>query len=273
MAAPPWEVKTCAGISAIGIGLAHAAVWCHDGNQRDGSAKNRAVSFGAKMADGIRLKTRTNIDAVFAKLDAYEEAIKERATVVALNKLGDQARVAGERQVRKTYGLTIEQFRNYIEVRLADPGALEYTIVATGKGFPMSLFKPRVVRGIGGGVSVVLKGRRVLIPHAFMLNGQVFARGTYNANAAGTGTTGKRSGKRRKRGIREATGASAFEATGQRFGRFAYGRHRFPITMLRSTTPPSALMAPDVVEAMNKRIRDQAPSVIKNAIKFATSGG
>ena len=35
-------------------------------------------------------------------------------------------------------------------------------------------------------------------PHAFIFNGQVFARGTYNASAGGVGTTGRRAGKRRK---------------------------------------------------------------------------
>jgi hypothetical protein len=128
------------------------------------------------------------------------------------------------------------------------------------------------VRGKGGGVSVLLKGRRVLIPHAFIFQGQVFARGTYNASASGAGTTGRQAGKRRKRGIRETTGRSAFEATGESFGRFSYGRNRFPITLLRSTTPPAALMNQDVIDAMNARIQEQAPNVIKNAIKFATRG-
>ncbi|MEO8752327.1 MAG: hypothetical protein ABI624_06595 [Casimicrobiaceae bacterium] len=225
------------------------------------------------MADGLRLVPKHNLDEVFAKMEAYSQAIQERATEVALNKLGDQARVVGQRAIRKTYGIGIEELGKYMDFIPAGGGRLEFVIVAVGKGFPMSLFKPRVVRGPGGGVSVLLKGRRVLIRHAFMFNGQVYARGTYNAGSSSFATTGKGAGKRRKRGIRELTGRSAFEATGERLGHFAYGRNRFPITLLRSTTPPAALLNPDVVDAMNARIQEQAPNVIKNAIKFATSGG
>lgn len=233
------------------------------------------------MSEGLALKLKHNLPDVLAALDKYAASVQAVARPIILNKLGDQARVAGQRVIRKTYGITIEQLGRYMSVVPAgSSGRLEFKIVAVGKGFPMSLFKPRQVPGRGGGVSVVIKGRRVLIPHAFILGaarldveggGQVFARGSYNAAVSGSGTTGPKAGKRRKRGIRERTGRSAFESTGQRFGRFAFGRNRFPISMLRSTTPPSALMNEDVVDAMRERIIEQAPSVIRNAIKFATT--
>jgi hypothetical protein len=220
----------------------------------------------------IGFSVKVNTDDAFAKLDAYAEAVRNVALPDALNRLGEQARVAGEREIRKTYGLTIAQFSKYISVTPAlRGGKLEYTIAATGKGFPLLLFKPIQTRH---GVSVVLKGRRVVVPHAFIQtvggNQQVWARGTYYAAASGTGTTGKGAGKRRKRGIREATGRSAFEATGERWGRFAFGRHHFPISLLRTTTPPSALMAPEVVRAMSDRIEEQMGKVINAAIKYAT---
>lgn len=222
----------------------------------------------------MELRATSNLPEVFAKLDAWTEDVITKAAPIALNKLGDQARVAGERVVRKTYGLTIDQFNKYISVTFAKGGSLEYVITATGKGFPMILFKARQTKL---GVQVVIKGRTVLIPHAFIKSigsggAQVWARGSYNASASGSGTTGKGAGKRRKRGIREATGRSAFESTGESFGRFAFGRNRFPITLLRSTTPPSALINPDVVSAMNERINEQAQKVFAAAIKYIARG-
>lgn len=220
--------------------------------------------------EGLRLKTKTNLEDVLASFDRFSEQVRGTALTIAINKLGDQARVAGLRAIRKRYGLTIADIGPYFEFVEASRAPLEYKIVAKGKGFPLALFKPRVVRGKGGGVSVTLVGRRVLIPHAFIFQGQVFARGSYNANAAGSGTTGRRAGRRRKRGIRELTGRSAFEPTGERFGRFAYGRHRFPITLLRTTTPPSVLLNPEIVDVMNARIEEQAASVLRNALRFAS---
>lgn len=224
------------------------------------------------MADGLTLRTKTNVEDVLRGLDAFASNVSDVAMGIAVNKLGEQAKVAGLRAIRKRYGLTIAEISPYFDFVEASRKPLAYTIVAKGKGFPLSLFKPRIVRGRGGGVSVVLVGRRVLIPHAFIFAGQVFARGTYNANALG-GTSGKGAGKRRKAGIRERTGRSAFEPTGERLGRFAFGRRRFPITLLRTTTPPSVLLNDEIVKVMNERIAEQAPAVIRNAIRFATRGG
>lgn len=223
------------------------------------------------MADGLKLNVTTNLDSVLRQLDTWSDDVAQRAMTIAINKLGAQAKTAGLREIRQTYGLSIADIGPYFDFTEASRSPLAYTITAKGKGFPLSLFKPRVVRGIGGGVSVLLKGRRVLIPHAFIFQGQVFARGTYNAGPAGPGTVGRRAGKRRKAGIRERTGVSAFDPTGERFGRFAFGRNRFPITLLRTTTPPSVLLNPDVVKTMNDRITEQAPGVIRNAMKFATT--
>lgn len=230
------------------------------------------------MSDGMRLKTRTNIDEVFAKLDAYEDALKQRATVLALNRLGERGRVAGERQIRKTYGLTIEQLSKYMTFEPAAGNTLVFKIVASGIGFPMSLFIVGAVPREGHGpVYVKLKGRRLLIRHGFMHNGQVWARGSYGASPVGGGASNRPGQRRRRKGalsFGDRHGRdSIFEATGESFGRFAYGRNRFPITMLRSTSPPSALMNQDTIDAINERIAEQTPSAIKWAIAQVIRGG
>lgn len=223
------------------------------------------------MADGFTVSVKADPASVLRQLDAWGDEVANVAMTIAINKLGAQAKTAGLRAIRETYGLRISDLGPYFDFVEAARSPLAYRIQAKGKGFPLSLFKPQIVRGPGGGVRVTLKGRRVLFPHAFIYAGQVFARGTYNASETGTGTTGKGAGKRRKAGIREGTGRSAFEATGERIGRFAYGRNRFPITLLRTTSPPKTLMAKEVIEVMNARIAEQAPKVIAAALKFARS--
>lgn len=220
----------------------------------------------------MRLRATVKTAEAFATFDRWESAIRDVALPIALNKLGDQARTAGVRAMRDVYGIGVRDISPYLRVSPARNGRLEWVLEAAGIGFPLSLFKPRQTKA---GVTVRVKGRRFLIPHAFFKairgNAQVWARGTYNAAAGGgPGTAGPRAGKRRKRGIREATGRSAFERTGERFGRFAFGRHRLPITLLRTFSPPSALQNENVEDAMNRRIEEQAPAVISAAIKFAT---
>lgn len=219
----------------------------------------------------MRLKATIQTEDAFKAIDAYAKAVQEIALPIALNKLGDQAEVAGRRKIRDIYSIGARDIAPYLHVRPAGRGSLEWVLEATGIGFPLSLFKPRQTKA---GVTVQIKGKRVLIPHAFYKpvrgNAQVWARGTYNAAVGGGGgTQGKRSGKRRKAGIRERTGRSAFEPTGERFGRFAFGRNRFPIALLRTLTPPAALQNPEVTDAMQQRVEEQAPKVIKAAIKFA----
>jgi hypothetical protein len=216
---------------------------------------------------GLKVKTTNNLPEVLAKLDRIEASIRDAALPIALNKLGPQARTVGVRKVADIYGIGARDLTPYLDVRQASTGALEWVLTVKGKGLPLSLFKPRQTRK---GVSVTIKGRRIVIPHSFLKairgNLQVWARGTYGAEVSGT-----RSGKRRKRGIRERTGQSAFQSTGEAFGRFAFGRNRFPISLLRSTTPPAAISNRDVIAAMNDRIREQAPKVLLAAIKFAAS--
>jgi hypothetical protein len=236
------------------------------------------------MAEGMRLKTKTNIDEVYAKLDAWGDAIRDKAAELALNRLGDRGEVAGKRAIRQIYGLTIEALKKYMTVEPANSSNLEFKIVATGVGFPLSLFIVGSIPKNGRGpVRVRVKGRTFIAPHAFMFNGQVYARGSYGGSTSPTAS--QRSGQRgrRKRPL-SATGRpldlsgrdrmnrledSIFEPTGERWGRFAFGRNRFPITLLRTTSPPKALMNTDVVDAINERIAEQTPSVMKWAIAQA----
>lgn len=217
----------------------------------------------------MRVAVSTNLDDAFSQLERGVNAALAVALPRALNKLGDQAKVAGLRKITEVYRIRRSDLVPYFDVRVARPGAVESAIVAKGKGFPLRLFNPvKTDRGI----RVTVKGKSFEIPHAFFANLgiglQVFARGTYNGNrTAGAYTPG-----RRKAGLGKATGRSPYVPTGERFGKFNFGRLRFPITLLRTMSPPDALSNPEVNRAMMDRVEEQTAKVLKQEIRFASRG-
>lgn len=201
---------------------------------------------------GIRLRATSNVDDVLAKLDAYADSVASVALPRATNRLIDQARVAGLRAINAEYKIGPRTFERYVSIEYVRGALLEALITVRGSGLPLALFNPRVVRGKGGGVRVTLKGRTFLIPHAFMpplKSGHtgVFARGAYGGK-----------------------GKQVF--TGERFGRFQFGRERYSINELFTFAPPGAFSNPIVTDAMNDRVFEQAAKVINAEIRFALRG-
>lgn len=209
---------------------------------------------------GLALRATHNLDDVLGKLDAWIGDVADVAAPRAVNKLADQAQVAGFRKVNELYRIGPRTMEKYASTKLASVRDLEATITVKGSGFPLYLFSPRQIRGTtkgkgsaratGGGVSIVLKGRRVLIPHAFiakMKSGHVgvFARGAYG-----------RKGKQ--------------DFTGETSGRFYFGRRRYSINELFTFSAPGAFSHPDVTDAMNDRVKAQFGIVMAQEIKFAS---
>jgi hypothetical protein len=198
----------------------------------------------------MRLSAKTNADEVFADMDRFVERAQAIAVPRALNKLLDQAQVAGFRTINDIYKIGPRTMEKYARATLAGAGKLEASINVKGAGFPLYAFQPHQTRT---GVSVLIKGKRVLILHAFIAtlpNGHtgVFARGAYG---------GKSSHALRPAG----RGASGFQ----------FGRGRLPINELYTLSPPDAFSNPDVVQAMNDRVEAQAPSVLQQEIRFVAS--
>lgn len=203
------------------------------------------------------LRARTNADEVFAKLDAWTADVVNIAAPRAVNRLADQARTAGLREISNVYRIGPRTFEKYVEVRLAQSGELVATLTCKGSGLPLYLFQPRQVRGKGGGVSVAIKGRRVLIPHAFIESQKgkpikfksghrgVFARGAYGGK-----------------------GKNVF--TGETSGRFHFGRERYSVNELFTFSPPGAFSNPRVTDAMNDRVLEQADKVFAQEVRFAS---
>lgn len=209
---------------------------------------------------GIALRATTNIDAVLDQLDAWTKGVIDVAAPRALNKLADQAQTAGLKRVNEIYRIGPRTFEKYASVTLASAANLEAAIVVRGSGFPLYLFSPRQLKGRGGGVgrghakgggvSILLKGRRVVIPHAFiaqMKSGHigVFARGAY-------GGKGKQ------------------DFTGESSGKFRFGSRRFSINELFTFSAPGAFSHPSVTDAMNDRVRSQFGIVLAQEISFAS---
>lgn len=219
----------------------------------------------------MRVKAKGNVEQVLAQIDDFESAITSTAIPRALNTLGQQADVAGRRKIRDIYGIATGDLAPYFDVNLASAGNLEVRIVAKGKGFPLRFFKPRRT---ATGIVVTIKGRQVTIPHAFIPKGalgstdQVFARGRYGAGS----TAAARRHPGRKAELARGGGSSLFRPSGESFGRFGFGLGRFPITLLRSSSAPDALSNPDVIEAMNDRVSQQAASVLAREIRAVKRG-
>lgn len=195
----------------------------------------------------MRLSVKVDTAKGFGQIDRLLERIEEVAKPRALNTLADQAETEGFRKIAQVYQIPARTMAQYASRKDARSGDLEASITVKGRGFPLSVFRPRQT---ANGVAVTIKGRTFVIPHTFMVRkfGQhVFARGAYGG-----------------KGVRRATGES--------FGRFTYGRTRLPINELYSFAPPDAWSNPEVTEAMNERVERQAASVLRREIAAVSRG-
>lgn len=196
----------------------------------------------------MRLGVTTNSKQVESELDAFAAAIAIAAPRAA-NKLLDQAQTVGVRSIASIYGVGQRDFTRYLRRREALQGSPSAALIAGGRGFPLASFQPRQTKR---GVSVRIKGRRIVIPHTFLASMRsghqgVFARGAYK----GRGVT---------------------RLSGETFGRFRFGRRRLPINELFTFGPSDALANTDVIDAMNERVDEQQGKVLKQEIAFALRG-
>jgi hypothetical protein len=195
----------------------------------------------------MRLKVRDNLAEVERDLDQLAERIRSTAIPRVLNALIGSAQSAGFRQIAQTYQIPARTMEQYASQRLASAADLQASITVKGRGFPLSIMNP--VPGPSG-VTVTIKGRRVTIPHSFMVKrfGQhVFARGAYGG-----------------KGVRRATGES--------FGRFAFGRTRLPISELYSFAPPDAFSNKATVEAMDEAVKERAGKALQRELSAVARG-
>jgi len=183
---------------------------------------------------------------VLADLDGYVDDVVNVAAPRALNRMRDQAKTAGFRKLADVYDIGPRTMDKYARVTFADRRSLIASINVKGAGFPLYAFDARQTRQ---GVTVKVKGKRVLISHAFlatMPSGHVgvFARGAYGASFK-------------------------FGGKGRRITKPRAKRTELPIRELFTFGPSKAFANPDVVDAMQTRVDEQAGPVLRQEIRFA----
>lgn len=182
-----------------------------------------------------------------AALDAFARDVRAIAAVRAVNALSDQAETAGFRKVAELYQIPARTMQQFSSRKYARAGDVEAVQTVQGRAFPLSAFKPVQTRV---GVSVTIKGKRVTIPHAFMVARfglHVFARGSYG-------------------------GKGGVIPTGETSGRFVFGRRRLPISELYTFGPADADSNPQVVAAKNERVDEQAAKILNREIAAVRRG-
>ena len=197
------------------------------------------------------MKLDIQIDTKFAERELQELSrdIQQKALSSALNKTASRARTAAARAIRDQYQLSSRAVRNAIRIKRSNYRTLTVTMLVEGKPFPVMAFSAKQNKS---GVSFRLKGRRVMIPHAFiatMSSGHkgVFARGGY-PKAVGVIKTG--------------------EAWG---GKFSFGVNRTPINELKTFSVPYAFMNSSVQRELRYQITEIFPKIFIHEIEWRIS--
>ena len=195
---------------------------------------------------GVSLKFRDNLAKVERDLDALAARIPVAFTRAANAMLGP-VQTAGFQQIAITYQIPAATMKQFASQRIAAANDPIAGITVKGRGFPLSAFSPVQT---AAGVSVLLKGRRVTIPHSFMVGKfgkHVFARGSYR---------GKYGGK----------------PSGEVFGEFVFGESRLPISELWSLSPPDAFSNPATTAAMDAAVAERAPAALRRELSAIARG-
>lgn len=204
----------------------------------------------------MRLQVKVDTGRFERDLDAFESDVL-KASARTANRLIERAQTAGFRVVAREYGIGPRAFEQYARTRLARDGETVASVEVRGSGLPMYHFQPRQTRK---GVTVRIKGKRVLVPHAFMArvaSGHVgvFARGAYGG-----------------KGVRFLTGDG--------FGRFRFGyskrrakdRGQLAINELFTFAAPDAFANEGVVDAMSQAVGDNMDKVMRQELNFLRRG-
>jgi hypothetical protein len=184
----------------------------------------------------IKVDVRHTLNQAFLDMKALAEDLQDKATVRALNKTADQAKVQASRQIRDTgYNLKAGDIKAAMRVMRASPDNLVASVVTSGRPIPLIKYGARQVKA---GVSVnVLKGRKV-IQHAFIATMPNGHTGVY---------------------VREAGGKHV---------KVRSSWHQLPIRELFGPSIPEAIVNSAVQEALRAFIVDKFPSILQQETRY-----
>lgn len=205
----------------------------------------------------IGVDVRSNMREVQADFRARTGAIRDKATVRALNRALEQTATEASRKLRARYTFKHAAVQKAMKKIKATSASLTATLELRGRRISLIEFRARAVnpwnepgrahRRTGGGVSVQVKvgGGRKIIPHAFIATTRAGYRGVF---------------------IRESE-PGAPKLTG---GYQPYGVDN-RIVNLRSVSLPKAFQERSVLEAVKKVSRDSFEKNYRQQIRFLNS--
>ncbi len=221
----------------------------------------------------IGVDVRSNIREVTAEFRARSAAIKDKATLRALNRALDQTATEASREIRKVYKLKHAAVLKAMTKKKATAASLTAVLALRGRRIGLIEFAARAVNPWnvkgrrhkpGGGVSVQIKvaGGRTLIKGAFI------AAGTAN-NSRGGGSAGMLQVWRR-------IGYDAAAGRGIRWNalggwREGGARGEEPIISLRSISLPKAFQDKAVLAAVKKVSTESFTKNFAQQVKYLNS--
>lgn len=194
----------------------------------------------------FHMDVRHNISDAAGKMTRLAKDLQDKAVTRSLNKTAQQGKTQAGREIKDHYQISTRVISKYITLKRAGRGSMQAVIRAEGKPLPMLAFN---ARQNGRGTDVQIKGRRITVPHAFIVTLKsghkgVFARGGYKGS---------------------------FERTGEQFGRFAFGKRRETINELFTFSVPQGFSKKVVLEQIIKRVNQQFPKVLAQEINYLLS--
>ena len=209
----------------------------------------------------VEISLSDDIKKMTDLLGQFKDAVKTKVIRRALSKTGSRARTETVRAIKAEYKLASRVVRKGLKVRVGSGENLEVVLNMSGRPLPLYAFKPRAYGGPSGwptralrgkkrrpgGISVMLKGRRIKVPHAFiatMKSGHVgvFARGSYGKVTAATGETWG--------------------------GRFRFATGRLPVSELYTFGLPQAFKNEKVLRQVVQRARGEFPKLLAHEIEW-----
>lgn len=194
----------------------------------------------------FHMDVRHNISDAAGKMTRLAKDLQDKAVTRSLNKTAQQGKTQAGREIKDHYQISTRVISKYITLKRAGRGSMQAVIRAEGKPLPMLAFN---ARQNGRGTDVQIKGRRITVPHAFIVTLKsghkgVFARGGYKGS---------------------------FERTGEQFGRFDFGKRRETINELFTFSVPQGFSKKVVLEQIIKRVNQQFPKVLAQEINYLLS--
>lgn len=192
----------------------------------------------------LSISLSSNIKSVMLEFQANATE-QVQATVRALNKTADQAKVQASRMVRDAgYQLKISDIKAAMRIKRANGDRLSVSIVTNGRPVPLIKYGARQT---SKGVSVnVLNGRKV-IKEAFIATGPGGRMGVFLREPGGQHVKVIKNGKP--------------------------SWHQLPIKELFGPSIPQAVMSEKVQAALQEFIVEKFPVILRQETKWATSKG